>query len=227
MRKPFRVWQDVYIVGGPELSHPADCCVYLVDAGDLVLIDCGAGDSADRLISNIAGLDLAPEKLKAVIVTHAHIDHIGALDRLRQDFSLQVIAHQLEAPAIESGNGVGAEFYGVAYRSCQVDLRLKELEERLIIGRHEFKAIHIPGHTSGSIAIIVDIGGKKVLFGQDIHGPYYPQWGADPYQARDSLQKLVDLRADILCEGHFGIYQPADEVENYILGYLHQLELLR
>jgi len=57
----------------------------------------------------------------------------------------------------------------------------------------------------------------------DIHGPYMPAWGADPAQAATSRQRLSDLKADIFCEGHFGIYQPASEVEQYITGYLHEL----
>jgi glyoxylase-like metal-dependent hydrolase (beta-lactamase superfamily II) len=63
---------------------------------------------------------------------------------------------------------------------------------------------------------------KKILFGQDIHGPYFLK-GSNVAQALLSLQKLVDLRADILCEGHFGIYQPAAEVKRYIEGYLREL----
>jgi glyoxylase-like metal-dependent hydrolase (beta-lactamase superfamily II) len=62
-----------------------------------------------------------------------------------------------------------------------------------------------------------------VLFGQDIHGPYYRDWGADPEQAKASLQKLIELKADILCEGHFGIYRPASAVEDYIRGYMERL----
>ena len=34
------------------------------------------------------------------------------------------------------------------------------------------------------------------------------------------MQKLLDLKADILCEGHFGVFQPADKVYNYIKGYM-------
>jgi hypothetical protein len=64
--------------------------------------------------------------------------------------------------------------------------------------------------------------GKRVLFGQDVHGPYILK-GSDPLQAKLSLQKLIDLEADILCEGHFGIYQPATEVKRYIEGYLYSI----
>jgi hypothetical protein len=69
----------------------------------------------------------------------------------------------------------------------------------------------------------VDIDKQRVLFGQDIHGPYYPHWGADPMLAKLSLQKLIDLKSDILCEGHFGIYQPAAAVKRYIQQYVDSL----
>jgi len=46
--KPLKVCKDVYMVGGSDLSHPYDCSVYLLDAGDLLLIDSGAGMSVNR-----------------------------------------------------------------------------------------------------------------------------------------------------------------------------------
>jgi len=68
------------------------------------------------------------------------------------------------------------------------------------------------------------MAGKRILFGQDIHGPYDAMWGGEPGKAITSLQNLANLKADILCEGHFGIYQPANEVEDYIEGYLRQMQ---
>ena len=50
-----------------------------------------------------------------------------------------------------------------------------------------------------------------------------PSWGGDPPTAKISLLELIDLKADILCEGHFGIYQPAEKVEQYIRGYMENL----
>jgi glyoxylase-like metal-dependent hydrolase (beta-lactamase superfamily II) len=81
----------------------------------------------------------------------------------------------------------------------------------------------VPGHTPGSMAVLLETEGKKVLFGQDIHGPYVPAWGADPARARESLRKLLSLKADILCEGHFGVYQPAAAVADYVRGYVESL----
>jgi len=223
MTKPFKVWQDVYAIGGPDLTSPSDCCVYLIDAGELVLVDSGVGDSFNQLVANIKDLGFDPLQLKAIIITHAHIDHIGALADFKEKYGVSLIAHELDTPALETGKGTGAEFYQADYQPCLIDIKVSQPEVSLKYGRHQLNLVHIPGHTPGSLAVYADMG-KRVLFGQDIHGPYMPAWGADPAQATTSLQKLIDLKADILCEGHFGIYQPASEVEQYISGYLHELQ---
>jgi glyoxylase-like metal-dependent hydrolase (beta-lactamase superfamily II) len=221
--KPLKVWRDIYIVGGAELSHHYDCSVYLLDDGDLVLIDSGASKNFNRIVYNIEGLGLKPERLQAILVTHAHIDHIGGLHQFQEEYGVQVIAHDLDADAIESGTGFGAEAYGLPYLPCSVNVRLLGSEQSLRFGKYELNIIHIPGHTHGSIAAYIDIDEKRVIFGQDIHGPYYREWGADPVQARVSLQNLIELEAGILCEGHFGIYQPAEAVQEYIRKYLESI----
>jgi len=224
MDEPFCIYRDIYLIGSAGMSHPYDCCVYLIDVGELVLIDSGAGKSFDSLVDNILALGLAPEKITTVIVTHCHIDHVGSLAKFKQKYGAKIIAHSLDAEAIEMGKGVGAEAYGVDYEPCRVDVKLQGAEQKLVFGEQEFTAIHIPGHTRGSIALYADMGGKRILFGQDIHGPYSAMWGGEPEKTISSLQKLIDLKADILCEGHFGIYQPAGEVKHYIEGYLRQLK---
>ena len=223
MKQPVEIWKDIYLIGGADISHPYDCCVYLLNLGDLVLIDSGAGESFDTLVKNIENLGFKPRNIKTIIATHAHIDHIGSLRRFQETYHSKIIAHKLDADAIESGVGVAAEAYGVDYSPCTVDTRLNDAEASLNFGGHELKLIHIPGHTPGSIAAYIDIDGKRILFGQDIHGPYLPQWGADTKQAAASLKKLIGLKTDILCEGHFGIYQPAVEVKRYIEYYLDSL----
>ena len=223
MVRPFEVYKDVFMIGGDTLSHSYDCAVYMINAGDLVLVDSGAGLSFDVLVNNIQSLDFNPHKLKAVIATHAHIDHIGALQQFKETYDVQIIAHEMDTASIEEGVNTGAEVYGVTYRPCLVNRVIKGPESRLKFAKYELTVIHIPGHTPGSIAVYVDIEGKRVVFGQDIHGPYISEWGADREKARSSLQKMIELKADILCEGHFGVYSPADKVEQYISTYLNSL----
>jgi len=217
-----KVSQDVYIVGGADISHPYDCSAYLVDGGEeMVLIDAGAGEGYELIVDNIRSLGLRPDKLKAVVATHSHIDHIGSLYQFREEFGVRVIAHELDKEAIETGIGSGAEYYGVICRPCMVDVVLMGSEGTVRCGRHDLKTVHIPGHTPGSIAVYLDAG-TRILFGQDVHGPYFLK-GSNTEQAKISLRRLADLDADVLCEGHFGVYEPKEEVRRYIEGHLRSL----
>ncbi len=224
MKKAFKVFEDIYQIGGVEISNPDDCSVYLIDSGPyLVLIDSGAGESFKILVENIRSLNLAPEKLKVIIATHGHIDHIGGLFKFREKFNVEIIAHELESNMIEKGIGTGAHWYGVSYTPCKIDKKLKGEKKELKIGKYDFKFLHIPGHSPGSIVCYLDIKEKRILFGQDIHGPYFIP-GAEPDTAKGSLKKLIELNADILCEGHFGIYEGKWEVKEYIECYLNKLD---
>ena len=223
--KPYRIRDSVFMVGGPDLSDPRDCCIYLIDAkGKLALIDAGVGrGSAEMVLENMRALGFDPSTLEYVIATHAHIDHIGGLRRLREA-GAKVVAHELDALAIEKGaERIGAFFYGVDYEPCKVDLRVTEDGHRLSVGEKELLCLHIPGHTPGSMAVVLEIEEGKILFGQDIHGPYLEEIGSDPEAAKKSLKKLIDLEADILCEGHYGVIRPAEEVRKFIEGPLKSL----
>ncbi|MCX7856539.1 MAG: MBL fold metallo-hydrolase [Deltaproteobacteria bacterium] len=221
--EPLSIWQDVYQVGGYYISNFNDCSIYLLNGGkELALIDSGVGTSFEKVVKNIEILGFSPENIKYVIATHAHIDHIGGLSKFKHMFNSIIIAHTLDTDKIEKGVDVGAEYYGVNYDPCTVDIKIDTEHHTLHVGKHELKLIHIPGHTPGSIACYVDVKGKRVLFGQDIHGPYSLP-GSNPEKARISLKKLIELESDILCEGHFGVYKPKHKVKNYIESWLAKI----
>jgi glyoxylase-like metal-dependent hydrolase (beta-lactamase superfamily II) len=224
MRKPKKVWEKVYQIGGPDISSPQDCMIFLVDVGEgeSVLIDCGAGNSFDTLVKNIRSIGLEPAKIKTLILTHCHIDHIGAAKKFINNFNVRTVAHELDADAIEEKNNpkTAASWYGADYQPVKLDHILFSELEILKIGDVQFNCLHTPGHTPGSIAVYCDIEGKKVLFGQDIHGPFDPSFRSNKEDWRESMKKLLAMEADILCEGHFGVYQPKDKVRKYIAGYL-------
>lgn len=227
MREPLMVCTGVYQIGGSDLTHPSDCDIYLVDGDDeLAVIDAGAGQSIDRIIENIEKIGLEPARVKYVIATHGHIDHIGGLKDLCLRLGAQSVAHEKELPAVQEGwpELTAADYYGVKYKPVMVDIVLKGSENKLAVGRWMLYCLHTPGHTPGGISIYGDFEGQRVLFGQDIHGPFSKAWGSNLDDWRKSMQKLLDLKADILCEGHFGIYSPNEEVEEYIKGFLRRFK---
>lgn len=218
------VAKGVYLVGDSDMTDSRDCSVYLIDFGELVLIDAGAGFSVDRIVLNIQIAGLDPSKLSTVVLTHAHIDHIGGAEQFRKRFGARLIMHELDAAVAERGDNraTGASWYGVRFAPLPVDLKLSQEEERLSFGGHDLVCLHTPGHTPGSISVYMDRDGKRILFGQDIHGPFLPEFGSDISQWQRSMEKLLALKADILCEGHFGIYQPNQRVTDYIERYVEE-----
>ena len=222
MSKAKEICDRVYAVGGYGLSGPEDCCVYLVDAGrELVLIDSGAGLSMDRIEENIRSAGFEPAQLLHIIATHCHIDHIGGLATLVKRYGSKIIAHELDRAGIEGENDelTAASMYGIEYQPVKIDILIKGEAEKLQLGDLEFDFIHTPGHTPGSISPYIDTKDGRVLFGQDIHGPFSPSWGSDLIQWRKSMEKLLALKADVLCEGHAGVYK-GNKVEKYIESYL-------
>ncbi|WP_054694770.1 MBL fold metallo-hydrolase [Syntrophomonas palmitatica] len=224
MKKAVKICPHIYQVGGSTLSASEDCCVYLIEnEGEGVLIDAGAGKGSQRILDNIKSLGLSLQAVKYIILTHGHIDHVGGLKYLQEQTGAQVVCHHLELPAIQDGEPklTAAALYGMKYDGVNVDIVLHG-DDGVHLGNLQIYCPHTPGHTVGGISPYIDIAGQRILFGQDIHGPFSSQWGSDMKQWRDSMRKLLALEADILCEGHFGIYQPAAEVKRYIEGYLRQ-----
>ena len=226
MSKALDICDRVYAVGGSGLSDPEDACVYLVDAdSELVLIDSGAGLSLDRIEKNIRSAGFEPAQIWHIIATHCHIDHIGGLKPMVQRYGSKVIAHELDRAGIEGENNdlTAASMYGIDYQPVKVDILIKDEAEKLQLGDLEFNFVHTPGHTPGSISPFIDTKDGRVLFGQDIHGPFSQSWGSDLTQWRESMGKLLALKADVLCEGHAGVYR-GDRVGKYIEGYLKRYQ---
>lgn len=221
---PEEIVRGIYIVGGSDISDPKDCSIYLVDVGELILIDTGAGTSVEALAGNIALLGLDPAKITTIILTHCHIDHVGGAHVFKKRYGSRIVMHELDAAVVERGDNrmTAAYWYGVNFAPLGVDIKLTGEERRLSFSDNEVVCLHTPGHTPGSISVYVDTGGKRVLFGQDIHGPFFAEFGANIAQWQRSMEKLLSLKADILCEGHFGVYRPNEKVAEYIERYLDE-----
>ncbi|NWF93074.1 MAG: MBL fold metallo-hydrolase [Syntrophaceae bacterium] len=225
--KPFEIIRGIFIVGGPEITDGRDGCVYLINLRELVLIDTGAGWSVEKIISNINRLGLDPSNLTKILLTHCHIDHIGGAPEIRKRFGSRIYIHKLDAPPLENGDSIltAAGWYQTTFPQTPVDVRFDLPEEVLTIGGEKVVCLHSPGHTPGSISIYLDRDGKRVLFAQDLHGPLLQEFGSSLEDYRLSTKKLLDLEADILCEGHFGIYKTKKDVKDYILSCRRQYKV--
>ena len=219
MRKPREIGPGIFIIAGPDLTDGRDALGYLIeDNGELALIDAGAGPSYLRIVDNIRAAGYGPDQLRYLIATHAHIDHIGSFAEFVRDYSPIIIAHELDAQALEAGDPVrtAATWYGLPAPVVRVNQMIIGPEEGIRLGRSDLRCIHTPGHTPGSMVVVLDRDGLRYLFGQDIHGPFHSDFGSNVDVWRESMGRLLDLRADVLAEGHYGIFQGRDEVDGFI-----------
>lgn len=217
-----KVTDGVYQVAGGDITDGADAAAFLLVLNRPVLIDTGAGRSIDGLVENIRAVGVDPAAVKDVVLTHNHIDHIGGAPYLKERYGCRIIMHELDAAALRSGDdhATAAGMYGVSFPPTPVDETFSGQEHRLAIGNDTLVLVHTPGHTPGSISAYIDLGGRRVLFAQDVHGPFMAAFGSDIHEWRQSMERLIGLAPDILCEGHFGIYEPKDRAIAYVQGYL-------
>jgi glyoxylase-like metal-dependent hydrolase (beta-lactamase superfamily II) len=214
-----RICESVYRVGGAGLSDERDCLIYLVDLGEPVLVDCGVGPGWPRVADNILDAGFAPRELAALVLTHCHVDHAGAAALVRRETGCRVVAHELDRGAIETGDPArtAASWYGLDFPACPVDEPVAGASRVLSFPAGDLTLLHTPGHTPGSMVAVFDNdAGERVLFGQDVHGPFSADFGSDRAAWRRSMADLLALEADVLCEGHYGVFRGRDRVREFI-----------
>ena len=217
------ITQDIYQVGGPGLTAGEDAAIYLiVDNGQAALVDAGCGNQNQRLLGNIEACGIDPQAVQLVLLTHCHFDHTGGAEALRLRLGCQIVAHELDVPYLEAGDDevTAASWYGESLLPFQIDCKLAGARQEIVLGRKTITAIHMPGHSPGSVAYLIEAGGLKVVFGQDVHGPLDRRLLSNRRDYQNSLKRLMDLEADILCEGHFGIFKGKNEVRRFIASYM-------
>lgn len=120
-------------------------CYFIYQEGEKKIIVVDPADKGDYLYKAFteAGFEVA-----AILLTHAHFDHIWGCNKLRELSGVQVFACEEEKELCESAKLNVSEDVGRPY-TVSVDWYLRDGEEVTIEGM-KFKMIHTPGHTQGS-----------------------------------------------------------------------------
>lgn len=190
-----------------------DANTYVLEKPDgLILYDCGCGDTLDQIFANMQYWGLAPDRIKACFLTHAHLDHAGAAHLLKQR-GVRLIAHEQTAEAVAAGDERCCGYlYHKTFAPCTVDETVSDGEVPEVLGAR-IEAMHLPGHTMGCTAYLFDHEGKRIVVSGDIIGTLLAGdfgWsGSIDFNKSlyiESLKRFAKVDTDLMLPGHGLIY---------------------
>lgn len=210
-----KVTENVYYFGETGML---DCNQYILvsNNGDLTLIDSGNGRSFKGLTEGMKSLGLDYKKIKKVIITHEHVDHICGIYQIKKEFGANMpklyaygntakcIINADENSIFPGNLGISAEMFGVKMEK----LPCTELKDGEILDLNGFKleVIWTPGHSEGSASFIEN--DKKIIFCGDTVFPggsfgRYDFPGGSQKTLKESIKKLTEKKGLVwLCAGH-------------------------
>jgi len=187
-------------------------CYLIKTEGKNILIDTSGEENRKELISDLREININPQSINIILLTHFHYDHIGNISIFKNagvyaseeeitDFRKQPFNAVLNENFIEKiaeGEGKTKQTYEFIKIG---DIKIEPIKN---INIESIKAIKVQGHTRGSIAFFMPKGrilfSGDTLFEEGIGRTDLPT--SNPEEMENSLKKLRSLDYKILCAGH-------------------------
>ena len=195
-------------------------CHLLVDeCGDAVLLDTGLIGERWQIRGLLWRLGLKPESIRAILLTHGHVDHVGNLAWAHRFSGAPIYAHRAEQAHIDGmfpytgasrwcGRMERVAYDIINYRPAKIDHFIDEGDELPFWGG--LRVLHLPGHTEGHCGFFSDR--HRLLFSGDLFASYFfkvhlppPVLNSRPELLADSLRKALALNARYVVPQHYDI----------------------
>lgn len=197
-----RIYVEKFEIDVGDTGHITNCYFVKNSANSLCIID--SADKADEIISKIEKENL---KLKAVIITHCHSDHICAVSTLIKKYNdIKVFMSQVDIPGLNDTETNCAKVVGVEVPNIDEN-RITGVKDGDILQIEDmsFRVISTPGHTKGSI-ILYEKNLNVLFTGDTVFSNTYGRTDlktGSHDDMRHSLDKIFASFDDVKCfPGH-------------------------
>jgi glyoxylase-like metal-dependent hydrolase (beta-lactamase superfamily II) len=209
--------------------------IYIVKDQGAIMIDSGEPKKGKVFLNGLRKKSIKPEEIQLIVLTHGHWDHIGSAAEIKEITEAKIVMHENEKHCLEEsfklmppgvttwGNIVDklVSWFIIPFKhihATEVDIVLKDEEFSLNEYGIKGKIIHTPGHSSGSVSILLDTGeafvGDLAMNKIPLRlTPGLPIFAEDWPKLIESWQKLLDLGVRIIYPSHGDPFS-ADIIEN-------------
>jgi glyoxylase-like metal-dependent hydrolase (beta-lactamase superfamily II) len=188
-----------------------------------VIVDTGYPGNGNKILRYLHKNFIKPQDVSLIILTHGHIDHYGSAEELKTKIKVPIATHRVEVEYLKKGiNYIGTPIGLVGRILKSFFIRTDKSVSRPLevditfdndVDLHEFgvegRIIHTPGHTEGSISLI--LSGGEAIVGDLIMGgvflkkvPHYPLFVSDMSKLKKSIKKVILTSPKIIYTSHGG-----------------------
>lgn len=197
---------------------------YIIKNESAILVDGGMPGKFNDFSKGLKDAGINPKEIKAIVVTHCHWDHIGCTKKIKAMTGAKVIAQKNEKDILEKGGktimppGVTrwGKILGAILGSLVKKISIEPCEVDIIIGEEDFslsdfgikgKLVFTPGHSPGSISLVLDSGdafvGDMAMNGLPLTiRPNLPIFAEDMSLLMNSWKKLIGLGVKKIYPAH-------------------------